>query len=231
MSQPQYARESQRYAGPPTENFQAPAWRRRSGRSPPPEASSRPYEPPYHPQVTYQQGPPHPFRRIRSSRHPFRIAAVAQPFQMAPPPVAPPKRFPRWLIGLGVVVVVLVLGCIGAFALLGFGAKSVSDTITNDQKAAIADAKIGSCATDPATGFMAATVTITNHGSDQASYLVDVAFQSTNGKQQLDSTIASAEDLAAGQTATVDANVAEGSEGPFHLQDHERDENLKILGS
>ena len=169
-----------------------------------PDPSDRPYEPPYHPQVTYQQGPPHPFE-----------SEVAQPFRMTSVVAAPATRVPRWLLGLGVVVVVLVLGCIGALALLGFGAKSVSDTITNDQRAALADAKVSSCTTDAATGRMGATVMITNHGSDEASYLVDVAFESVVGKRQLDSTVASAEDLAAGQTASVDAPALTAPKGGF----------------
>ncbi len=196
MSQP-YARDPQHYAGPTTEYFSAPQVTS-------PEPPDRPYAPAYHPQVTYTQGPPHPFE-----------SEVAQPFHMAPGVAAPATREPRWLIGLGVVVVVLVLGCVGAFALLGFGAKSVSDTIMNDQRAALADAKVSSCSTDAATGLMGATVTITNHGSDQASYLVDVTFQSVGGKQRLDSTVATAEDLAAGQTATVDARALTEPKGRF----------------
>ena len=186
MSQPQYPPPQ---AGSPQHPGSAPY------ESPDGPQNERPYEPPYHPYVTYQQVP-------------------AQPFQMAPTP-PPKKRFPGWLVGLGVVFLVLVLGCVGAFVLLGFGAKSVSETITNDQKATMSDASVASCTTEAATGFMTATVAITNHGSDQASYLVDVAFESTDGTQQFDSGVATAEDLAAGQSTRVEAGSLKAPKGHF----------------
>jgi hypothetical protein len=163
-------------------------------------ATPTPYEPSFHPQVTYQQADGQP---------------APQPFVMMPaaPPAA--RRFPRWLVGLGVLSVLMVLGCIGGFVLLGVGAKSVTDTITNDERSASSDAKLGPCTTDPATGFMTASVTITNHGTNQASYLVDVAFQSSNGKQQYDSGVASAQDLAVGQSTNVVAAALRSVKGHF----------------
>lgn len=56
--------------------------------------------------------------------------ASPPPFGAAPagfPPPAPPRRRRVWPWVLGGVALVLVLGCVGAFTLLGAGTKAVSD--------------------------------------------------------------------------------------------------------
>jgi hypothetical protein len=128
-----------------------------------------------------------------------------QPFAMASGP-QPKKSLPRWIVGVSVLAVVMVVACVGAFVAVGFGAKSVSDEINRDSKAAVADVKISRCAAVRVGGIMAASITITNHGSAAASYVVDVGFDSVDGARQIDTGVASATALAAGETTTVQAS-------------------------
>ncbi|HEY2791844.1 MAG TPA: hypothetical protein VGJ28_05785 [Micromonosporaceae bacterium] len=133
-----------------------------------------------------------------------------QPFLMEPG--APRRTRSRWLIAAAVLCSVLVLACVGAFTVLGLGAKSVSDKITRNQQAAAKDVQLARCARDANTGVMTASVVITNHGGDSASYVVDVAFTSADGRSQLDTGVAATSGLSAGRSATVVARGA--STGP-----------------
>ncbi|HEY1488595.1 MAG TPA: hypothetical protein VGF84_20965, partial [Micromonosporaceae bacterium] len=134
-----------------------------------------------------------------------------QPFSMEPG-VVRRAGSPRWLIAAGILAVVLVAACVGAFVVVGFGAKSVSDRIGQDQQAAARDVRVGGCVSDPTTGFMTASIQITNHGTDSASYVVDVAFDGADGKRELDTGVAAASNVVGGGTATVLARAA--SAGP-----------------
>ncbi len=134
-----------------------------------------------------------------------------QPFTMQP---GPPRR-QRWLVGAGVLALVLVLVCIGAVLVVGFGAKSVSDTIRNDEKEAGTDVALTGCATDRTTGLMTADITITNRGPDAASYVVDIAFADASGTKQFDSGVVTADGLAAGRTTIVHATAASVAPAAF----------------
>jgi Flp pilus assembly protein TadG len=50
-----------------------------------------------------------------------------------------------------------------------------------------------------------ATVTVVNNTSKASNYIIDVTFDSTDGKTQLDSSVATVNNVAPGQTATADA--------------------------
>jgi hypothetical protein len=115
-------------------------------------------------------------------------------------------RSTRVLITAGILCGMLVLAGVGVFIVLGFGIKSASNKITDDQRAAAADVTVTGCSRDKSTGFMTASITITNHGPEAASYVVDVAFDSVDGKRQFDDGVAAADNLASGQVSTVRAN-------------------------
>ena len=132
--------------------------------------------------------------------------SAPQPFVMTSGP-QPTKSLPRWIVGVSVLAVVMVVACVGAVIAVGFGAKSVSDEINRDSTAAVADVKISRCAAVRVGGVMAASITITNHGSAAASYVVDVGFDSVDGARQIDTGVASATALAAGETTTVQATA------------------------
>jgi len=137
-----------------------------------------------------------------------------QPFVMTSGP-QPKKSLPRWIVGVSVLASVMVVVCVGAFVAVGFGAKSVSDEINRDSKAAVADVKISRCAGVRVGGTMAASITITNHGSAPASYVVDVGFDSVDGTRQIDTGVASATALAAGETTTVQASGRSATSSSF----------------
>ena len=112
-----------------------------------------------------------------------------------------------WLIGASVLVVVGIAGCIIGATLLDSSAKSSTATMKAQQAQAIADVKLAKCGVDTGTGWPKAILTITNHGANKASYLVTIAFQSSDGTTQYDSAPTSVQDLSPGQKATT---VAEG---------------------
>lgn len=74
----------------------------------PPVASGPPYQQPYPPQ---QYGAPPP----------------GQPYGYVPQP--PPKKRKVWPWVVGGVVAVMILGCVGVFAIIGAGGKAVSDSL------------------------------------------------------------------------------------------------------
>ena len=112
-----------------------------------------------------------------------------------------------WLVGAVVLVAVGIAGCIVGATLLDSGTKPSTATIKAQQAQAAADVKLTKCGVDTGTGWPKATLTITNHGADKASYLVTIAFASTDGTTQYDSAPTSVQDLSPGQKATT---VAEG---------------------
>ena len=68
------------------------------------------------------------------------------------------------------------------------------------------DVTISACAiTDNEFEGPSATLTVLNNSSKPSDYFVTVAFESTDGKQQLDTAIAAITALASGQTATEQA--------------------------
>lgn len=112
-----------------------------------------------------------------------------------------------WLIGATVLVAVGIAGCITGATMLDTSAKSSAATMNAQHAQAIADVKLTKCGVDTGTGWPKATLTITNHGADKASYLVTIAFQSSDGATQYDSAPTSVQDLSPGQKAMT---VAEG---------------------
>lgn len=112
-----------------------------------------------------------------------------------------------WLIGAGALVLVGVAGCVTGATLLGSDGTSSASTAKARQAQAVADVKLTKCDVDSDTGWPKATILITNHGTDRASYLVTVAFQSSDGSTQYGSAPTSVQDLSPGQKATT---VAEG---------------------
>jgi hypothetical protein len=130
-----------------------------------------------------------------------------------PPPVRVKRRVSRWLI-VCAVVLVMVAGA-GAVAMFRIGTRSVSDRIEQDQQPARADVTLSACTTDPATKFMTAAVTITNHGDRTADYLVAVAFETPGRSRQLDSAMANANRLDPGRSVTAEARTITEPTGRF----------------
>jgi hypothetical protein len=125
---------------------------------------------------------------------------------------ARPRRIVPWLIAIGTMLVVGVIGGVTGVTLFGSRATSTSAGGAETQNVA-GDVKLTKCALDTGTGWPRATLEVTNHGTDRASYVVTIAFQSNDGTTQYSSAPASVQDLAPGQNATA---VAEGLMAPPH---------------
>jgi len=94
---------------------------------PPPDPTQQPY-PPQPPQ--YGQQPP-------LSGPPGQYAPVSGPpgqpqYGYAPP--QPPKKRAKWPWIVGGIVLVMIVGCVGAFTALGIGASKVADDLDGNQK-------------------------------------------------------------------------------------------------
>jgi hypothetical protein len=80
---------------------------------------------------------------------------------------------------------------------------------------AAGDVSLTKCDVDPQTGWPRATLRITNHGGDRASYVVSVAFQSKDATTQYGSAPTSVADLAPGQKATATAEGLDAAPRTF----------------
>jgi hypothetical protein len=70
------------------------------------------------------------------------------------------------------------------------------------------DVTIGACTNDPTIDIGSAQVTITNHTSKASNYIVEVTANSPDGKTQIDSGTAAANNLAPGQSTTQTAQFS-----------------------
>lgn len=118
-----------------------------------------------------------------------------------------PHRYFYWLAG---VITLLIVGvAAGAAGATLFGSHLATTKATNpaNDLRAFRDVTLTKCAVDPGTGWPQATMTVTNHGTANASYLLTIAFQSKDGSTQYQSAQGTVQALAPGQKA---AAMAEG---------------------
>lgn len=122
------------------------------------------------------------------------------------------------LIALGLLV---VLG-VGCTALIGEGAEQVSKEIDEDKaerEAAIEkDVELLNCEPDPDTGWMSASVRVTNNSSERSNYFVEVAFSSPDGTEQYDTGTATVSALVPDQTSTEEASSLSDAPGPYECE-------------
>lgn len=141
------------------------------------------------PQQPYQQYPQQPYPQ--------------QPYGGYGYPPAPPqkkrKKWPFVLLGLGVLMVVMLGGCI---ALIGSAAEEVANSRPLEHPE---DAAIATCERDAVLGFPKATVTITNRSSEASTYTIRVSFQSQDGATQHGEGFAAVSRLEPAQQTTQDA--------------------------
>lgn len=85
------------------------------------------------------------------------------------------------------------------------------------------DVKIAKCARD-SIGNLDAKVKVTNHSSKASDYVITVAFESADGKNQIATGNAFVDSLQPGQSTTQDANGLKSYKKPFKcvLSDAER---------
>lgn len=129
----------------------------------------------------------------------------SQPY--TPPVAAAPKKSNawKWLLGIGVAVVVLCLGGFGACAALGVGA--VNDVV-KDQTAKKSDVTITSCVAKPNKVLSSVDIgyKITNSGDTKRTYLVTFAVDDAAGNR-LGETLGSSLDLNPGQSTSATSPV------------------------
>lgn len=139
--------------------------------------------PPYPPQQPYGQQPAPPY--------------VAMPYP-------PPKKSHTAVIVTSVVggVVVLVAAVCGITALVG------GKAAVDDQNQARKDVGIVNCTTQQIFDTMSgvARIRVTNQSGRSASYSIEVAFESTDGRAQYDTAYASVSDLGPNQVSNVEAD-------------------------
>ena len=139
-----------------------------------------------------------------------------QPYGYQPPygqpyqPVPPHKKRAKWpfvLAGVGVLMLVLLGGCI---ALVGAAADKVDDEIEAAASGTPAgvldhaeDVEILSCL--PGEQLPRAQVRVTNNSSEPSTYSIQIAFESPDGVTLYDTGYASVSNLLPGQTSDQDA--------------------------
>ncbi|OHV42233.1 hypothetical protein BBK14_11475 [Parafrankia soli] len=141
------------------------------------------------PQQPYQQYPQQPY-------------PPQQPYGGHPPYQQPPKKRKKWpfvLLGLGVLMVVMLGGCI---ALIGSAAEEVANGRPLEHPE---DAAIATCERDAVLGLPKATVTVTNRSSEASTYTIRVSFQSQDGTVQHGEGYAAIGRLEPAQQTTQDA--------------------------
>jgi hypothetical protein len=125
----------------------------------------------------------------------------------------------------GVVTVLLVLAAFGAAGAVGviILVRSGYDRVIHDIRApagsvpsspvwAAGDVTV-TCAADAASGPLAATVTVVNHGSDAADYMVAVGFSDSSGTS-IGGTTALADKVPPGGVTTITATGVAGPDTP-----------------
>lgn len=106
------------------------------------------------------------------------------------------KRF-----GVAVICAVLaVAGCTSSSKTSG-GTKSVN----SGNKSAASEVKITTCKKDPVLGYITVKGTAKNDTSKRSDFAISLAITSADGKTQLGTTIALAQNVEPGQTAVWDA--------------------------
>jgi hypothetical protein len=116
------------------------------------------------------------------------------------------RRYIPWPIAIATMLIVGVIG--GATGATLFGSRSTSTPAqAAETHSAPGDVRLTRCAVDPKTGWPSATLVVTNHGIARASYVVIVAFESTDQTIQYSTATATVQGLSSGQRATT---VAEG---------------------
>jgi hypothetical protein len=117
------------------------------------------------------------------------------------------KRF------IGLIAIVAIIGIMIASQ----GAKNTSTKSSNPTATvsgvnkgigsadASADVKGATLGPVDALGFRAVSLTVTNNSSKRSNYLIDLSVESPDGAIQYDTSIASVNNLEAGQTTTIDS--------------------------
>ncbi|MGH9247536.1 MAG: hypothetical protein ACRD29_25125 [Acidimicrobiales bacterium] len=144
-------------------------------------------------------------------------AAYAPPAPYAPPPVQPTRTSSGTkgcLIAAAIVGGLLLLGGIGIVAVIIFGLNRAEDAIDDfaaQQAVEADDVEVVECTTD-ASGFMAATVRVTNQSPERSSYFIDISFESEDGNEQTATAPLVVTSLAPGQA--TDEEVGSFTEAP-----------------
>jgi hypothetical protein len=96
----------------------------------------------------------------------------------------------------------------------GGSSKPSSGTGTSGGHPAMKDVTVATCSADEA-GDYSASLSVKNNSSGRSDYLISVAFESSDGKTQLDTTAALVNSLESGQSTTKDATSFKTASGAF----------------
>lgn len=151
-------------------------------------------------------------------RQPMAAPVQPQPVWQQPQQVAPAKRrmngcLIAFLVVLGLGVVGIVVTFIVAAVAVDEAVQQADENAADEEQREARNVEITECGTDQA-GFMVATLEVTNDSSEPSLYLIEVVFENAAGDQQLDSSTASVNELAPGQTTTIEALTLTEPPGP-----------------
>jgi hypothetical protein len=135
---------------------------------------------------------------------------VPAPGPGGPPPPAP-KSNKGCLWAAVIVGGLLVFGAVAAFVVIAVFVNRVDDAVEDAIEGnpdELDDAELVACETDE-SGFMVATVRVTNDSPERSSYLIDVEFESADGDEQFSTAIATPSGIDPDQSTEVEANSFE----------------------
>jgi cytoskeletal protein RodZ len=115
---------------------------------------------------------------------------------------APRRRWILWTVLTVFVGLVVTLG-VASLAAYQFRHQPTPAAATHNNPSPTADVKLTACEPVPQYHSGAFTLTVTNHTSATVSYVIAVAFQSSNGQIRYDLMPVTVAYLGAGQTTTV----------------------------
>jgi hypothetical protein len=141
------------------------------------------------------------------------------PAYTAPPPA--PKSNKGCLWAAAIVGGLLVFGAIAAFVIIAVFVDRVDEAVEDaieGEPDELDDAEILACETDD-SGFMVATVRLTNDSPERSSYFIDVEFESADGDEQFTTAFASTSGIDPDQSTEVEANsFVEAPEDDFECR-------------
>ena len=131
------------------------------------------------------------------------------------------KVFSTFVVLIGLIVIIAAANSGGGSSSSSSSGSSSGSTATSGTGGAnkssidhLSDYKITKCGVDPTTNDFSAAVAITNTSSKPSNYLGTLAWESPDGKTQYDTSPVVANNLAPGQTTSVDGfSVKSGQAG------------------
>lgn len=141
-------------------------------------------------------------------------AKAAKAYAKAKRPFYKKKRY--WLVAVIVVIIIAAVASSSSNddktnSANNGGTKSLSNNGTHPPQA---DVTLTSCSADD-LGFFQALAKVTNHSSKRSNYIIEIAFDSKDGKTQLDTTSVIVNNLEPGQSSNQKGGTLTKATGAY----------------